>query len=70
MRIEPKHIVSLVFIIVGFILTIIYSVAMGVYYDECEGMVFDGLTIFDSVLRMFYPVLGIGLVIFFLPSRK
>ncbi len=71
MNLNTRKIVSLIFIVVGLIISIIYAMLVGVYNMEDDyGICFDTITIIDVLVRGYYPVLGIGLIIFFIPDNK
>ena len=65
-----KKAIILMFVIIGFIACLLYAVPAGVSVDEYEGIMYDWDYIINSFFGTFWPVLGMGLIMYFIVDRK
>ena len=69
MKNSTKKIISILFILVGFIACLLYSVYNGTYMDEYQMISYDSVIIVGNFFEIYWPTLGIGLIMYFMADK-
>ena len=70
MRINTKKVISIVFMLIGFISCLLYSIYLGAYTDAYNIICYDTSTIIESFFDKYLVLLGIGLVLYFMSDKE
>ena len=64
-----KKILSVVFMFVGFVSCLLYAIYNSIYMDEYDVIQYDMAIVFGSLFEKYWPVLGIGLIMYFIVDK-
>lgn len=70
MRSNTKKVISIIFMLIGFISCSLYSIYLGAYTDEYNIICYDTSTIIESFFDKYLVLLGIGLVLYFMSDKE
>ena len=70
MKSNTKKIISIVFMLIGLISCLLYSIYLGAYTDEYNIICYDTSTIIESFFDKYLVLLGIGLVLYFMSDKE
>lgn len=65
-----KKIIILMFVLVGFLAYSVYAISAGIYLDEYNSIIYDWNCIISSLFDNFWPVFGMGLIMFFIVDGR